>query len=398
MSTKALKKELLAAVVMLLVAAVALSGSTYAWFAINNNVTVTGMEVTTSVSTNLFIAADTVANTAKKTDDDFKSELHQIVGGVLEPVSTIDGLNFFYTASNNVQANGDAINDTYIAYDKTTDVGKNAFDGNYGFPNDDNDEDCVGYVDYAFQLKAINSDVVERYVNLKKINLRYSGADTKLGMNAFRTAIFVETLGKDSAGVAVAGDAFHALGAVNGSTPYAATTLMTNTGAANQTATKAVNSTTTLADVTYGSFNYLTVPAQTTAYYKVIVRLYIEGEDKKCTNDTFAALADKWGLDLEFAMVDNANKLAKANITNEAYTLRGSETAIGAAINVNNASLKPVTTNNISGTATPVTYNGLQVYADKALTETGVKLYVPSGDILDTSVNPTEVTGNFTIL
>jgi hypothetical protein len=56
MSTKALKKELLVAVVMLLVAAVALSGSTYAWFAMNNQVTVTGMEVRTTTGDNLLIA------------------------------------------------------------------------------------------------------------------------------------------------------------------------------------------------------------------------------------------------------------------------------------------------------------------------------------------------------
>ena len=46
MSTKALKTQLLAAVAMVLVASVALGSSTYAWFASNNKVTATGMEVT----------------------------------------------------------------------------------------------------------------------------------------------------------------------------------------------------------------------------------------------------------------------------------------------------------------------------------------------------------------
>ncbi len=56
MSTKALKKELLAAVVLLLVAAVALSGSTYAWFAQNTKVTAEHVDVTAQTAKNLSIS------------------------------------------------------------------------------------------------------------------------------------------------------------------------------------------------------------------------------------------------------------------------------------------------------------------------------------------------------
>lgn len=45
MSTKALQKQLVAAIAMVLVAAVALGSSTYAWFANNDTVTANGMEV-----------------------------------------------------------------------------------------------------------------------------------------------------------------------------------------------------------------------------------------------------------------------------------------------------------------------------------------------------------------
>ena len=51
MSTKALRKELFAAVAMLIVAAIALSGSTYAWFAANQTVTASGMSVTVESDT-----------------------------------------------------------------------------------------------------------------------------------------------------------------------------------------------------------------------------------------------------------------------------------------------------------------------------------------------------------
>lgn len=46
MNSKAIRKQLLAAVAMVLVAAVALGSSTYAWFANNNRVTATTMSVT----------------------------------------------------------------------------------------------------------------------------------------------------------------------------------------------------------------------------------------------------------------------------------------------------------------------------------------------------------------
>ena len=45
MTVKALRKQLMAAIAMVVVSAVALSSSTYAWFASNNKVSATGMQV-----------------------------------------------------------------------------------------------------------------------------------------------------------------------------------------------------------------------------------------------------------------------------------------------------------------------------------------------------------------
>ena len=55
MSTKALRKELFAAVAMLIVAAIALSGSTYAWFAANTTVTADNMQVTVTSDTTFLL-------------------------------------------------------------------------------------------------------------------------------------------------------------------------------------------------------------------------------------------------------------------------------------------------------------------------------------------------------
>ena len=48
MSTKSLKKQLMAAIAMVVVAAVALGSSTYAWFANNNSVKAENMSVIAS--------------------------------------------------------------------------------------------------------------------------------------------------------------------------------------------------------------------------------------------------------------------------------------------------------------------------------------------------------------
>ena len=110
MSTKALKSQLLAAVAMVLVSSIALGSSTYAWFAINNKVTVTGPSFTTQVQDNLFIA-DTADGSTKlaASFDKIPAEKYFTTAAVLaqpseakilEPVSSADGKSFFYNNIN----------------------------------------------------------------------------------------------------------------------------------------------------------------------------------------------------------------------------------------------------------------------------------------------------------
>ena len=70
-NTKALQKQLFAAIAMVLVAVIAVSSSTYAWFAANTTVNATNMQVTATTSQSLVISNDTLptANTATITVD-----------------------------------------------------------------------------------------------------------------------------------------------------------------------------------------------------------------------------------------------------------------------------------------------------------------------------------------
>ena len=90
MSTKSLKKQLMAAIAMVLVAAVALGSSTYAWFVNNTQVTATDVNVTATTAYSLQIK--------HYKDGAYSTTTPLNTGNVqLVPVSTIGG-----TAQNNI--------------------------------------------------------------------------------------------------------------------------------------------------------------------------------------------------------------------------------------------------------------------------------------------------------
>lgn len=89
-SVKALKKQLAAAIAMVVVAAIALGSSTYAWFVSNNAVTATGVDLSTTSSVpNLYITS-----TGKTTDAVTPAANNPTK---LYPVSTNNANNFFET-------------------------------------------------------------------------------------------------------------------------------------------------------------------------------------------------------------------------------------------------------------------------------------------------------------
>lgn len=106
METKALKKQLGAAIAMVLVAAIALGAATFAWFVNNNAVTAEGVDVSTSSSVpNLYIKS-----TGKTTDGMTAAGTNPTK---LFPVSTNDA-NAFYETLHWTTGTGDhAVADEY---------------------------------------------------------------------------------------------------------------------------------------------------------------------------------------------------------------------------------------------------------------------------------------------
>ena len=294
-------KKLIPALALLLVSAVLMSTASYAWFSMNNKVTVTGMEVKTKVSSNMLIAHDTLANTSKKNDSDFTTSDSTAVKAILEPVSTADGNTFFY--STNAKADGSKITDSsatpFIQYNAgSSAVGSDAsnyddlFSQNYGVTNSSGLLTGVTkaspYVDYVFQLKAQNNGSGTQVISLTKLDLTYSGAaDTS---KAYRVAIFVEDITtNDPAGT---------IGTLKGVyKPESATNFNS----------QVVNGTDSYATATYVSeaTSLASLNAGDNKQYKVVVRMWLEGQDTTCYNDKFIELTDSWKLDLELSLLDN---------------------------------------------------------------------------------------------
>ena len=293
----------------------------YAWFTMNKKVTVDGMEVRTKVGANLLVCDTNV-------ETDYTTSLTQARAALLEPVSTIDGKSFVYTVNANArgQVLADPVWHTYAESASpaiaNTVAGKTNYDlefnGTYGITGitssnislsntsgSERDGAAYGYVDYTIYLKATN-DGSDRYINMTKCNLLKDGAaidntSKTAGVDAnraWRVAVFVADT---TAGVTTA-------------TPETgtATSILTLDGATNftvesdvQKARKVTSGTYSLDSVTYnGPVNIADVggTAGTTRYYKVVVRLWLEGEDDTCNSATYAALNKEYTLDLEFQL------------------------------------------------------------------------------------------------
>lgn len=97
MNSKAIKRQLLAAIAMVLVAAIALGSSTYAWFVASGTVTATGMDVKVKAETGLSISYDNEAwgTTATAGMEAAKA---------LFPTSTYDLIDWYHASAINEAA------------------------------------------------------------------------------------------------------------------------------------------------------------------------------------------------------------------------------------------------------------------------------------------------------
>jgi hypothetical protein len=349
-------KKLLPAAMMLAVSASMLGTSTYAWFTMNKTVQVTGMEVRTKVSSNLLICSTNL-------DSDYSANtLSQTRAALLEPVSTLTGAtgSFFYTtdAKANGSKNNSTATDPYIAYNEnaatvvpnatagkanydnrfnnayglgaTTGTGESAVHGVFTSENIDlvkasggatgRDGAAYGYVDYTFYLKA-TSDAANQAVNLTNCDLdKARGALNTTGTvgvdidKAWRVAVFAQDITSTNPGTSAYTTDIATAANQKGLISLTGAAYFNNTAVKDATTKDAITNNAATNGVIIDTID----TANVTKYYKVVVRLWLEGEDTTCNSKTYAALTNDYSLDLEFKLGEGT---AIKNITTNEYNV-----------------------------------------------------------------------------
>ena len=286
-------KVIIPALAMIALTTAASATGTVAWFAANTTANASGMAMKATAGSNLLIAGDTIANTAKLTEDKFGADLILNETREIKPVSTIDGKNFYYT--NNALANGDAASGASFSA-----LEVNVDEENY----DKIDTSNYGFLEYVFQLKAVNSATNDQHIDLTALELTYAPTTTAEqtsaeAIHAYRAAFFVEEFTNNAFTKGPAAT----LNAIYAQSNAAHFTKIENK---NQ-AIKATDGST--GDVPYASSAtaLATVGAGSTKYYKVVVRAYLEGEDTTCNNAQFLGVTKGWSLNLKVALQDTTS-------------------------------------------------------------------------------------------
>lgn len=275
-------KVIIPALAMIALTTAASATGTVAWFSANQAATVAGMTFKTAVNSNLLVAGTTDGSTAIAynttviaAEAQFK-ESHTFTvttPKTLIPASTTDGKTFWTTSK--ATADGAAIadgNGTGATYVSAA-----------------NNETKTYYVDYSFEIKAVAVDAGS--LNLTTLNLLYNSGVYDFTTKAWRVAVFVDTT---SSG-----------GTFNG-TEYTKKGIYTPLSAENQTKVESVNQAVSggaeRSNVSYVSsaVSLASLAAKSTTYHRVTARIWLEGEDKTCTNAMFLNLNEAWSLNMKF--------------------------------------------------------------------------------------------------
>lgn len=157
MNSKAIRKQLLAAVAMVLVAAVALGSSTYAWFVASGTVKAEGMKVQAQAEGNLVIRHTTKNWGTVATADPYKSN-GDVVAGSLKPASTANLTKWVHAS-----ADGPA---TYVSTSDYDVITSNVT------PGADDGGTCNGYVLVKqFFIRSATAQNAPKGLYIDKINV-----------------------------------------------------------------------------------------------------------------------------------------------------------------------------------------------------------------------------------
>lgn len=256
-------KKLASAFAMLMLSAAMLGTATYAWFTMNKEVTVDGMQVQARAEAGIL-----VSNAADGEYDDHATTAKTTVAQ-LYPGSTSDLTNWFHSSS----SKSDTAN-TQRAYDEGTAWTANTSAATRG-----------NYVVHDFYLKSSKkgSDLSFDKLVIKELHVKVGDAAPSQELSkALRV------------GVKIAGDSNAYIFSPNGDDSYSVTTAIGDYDASNMTTVTAI--TTDTSDTTIASLPDI----DTTTPTHVEVFIWFEGEDSECISDNIQATLEEISVDMAF--------------------------------------------------------------------------------------------------
>ena len=287
MTVKALRKQLMAAIAMVVVSAVALSSSTYAWFAANNKVTAEGMQVQATAEGGIEIAY--VEGGTDPTSDKYST---------IATAGMNDATALYPTSTIAEQTAGQISSPWYHAIAATANA-STAKEGTYSTLNLTNGaaDDKNYYVVKKFRVRSVSSSKTAKDLKVSKVTV--SVADGTAATGALDKSLRVAAVGKD-------GVALYA--------PYGYTTNESQTSVAYKVATAVTDGSATMPndpnvtalfnDQPSGTIVSGEIAAETGA--DVNIYLWYEGEDSNHFSSNLATTIDKLNVSVEFeATIDN---------------------------------------------------------------------------------------------
>lgn len=251
-------RKLIPAFCMLLISAMLMGTSTFAWFSMNNKVTATGMQVQAKAETGIVIS-----NSSKSAWADTATA--SSASAQLFPTSTADGVTWYHNSSKNA--------------DNAT--------------------------DYAGNFETVSTENAQNYYLANKFYIR-SASNAELAKDLYVSKVTITA--PETANSANLNKAVRVLVKVGGSTfiycPSDTSTMEYNVNK-SETKTKALSAATTtdqkVADVTK-----IPAAAEGVNPIEVNVYVYFEGEDASCKSTNITATLDELKVSIDFAVKDPA--------------------------------------------------------------------------------------------
>lgn len=295
------KKKLLPAAGMLALSAAMLASSTYAWFTMNKEVSVTSMQVQAKADQGLLI--NEIATASDNNWDDIATA-NQNTGIQLHATSTANTNAWFYAyskksnsaAAATSSANSEDLSGNYNTLSATSYTAQAAVAGTNALTevyyrdidaDTQYDEGEGYYVKYTYYLKS-SADAIApvltaggESLQIKEVNVTGNTGSADLD-KSLRVAVVVNNKAYIFAPLNTEAGTYYV------GTGHTATTPLTGNG---------------ITDLA-------SIPSVTTNGTPVYVYLYFEGEDANCKTDNVTSTLDNLNVSFKFALVENTGEVA----------------------------------------------------------------------------------------